>query len=274
MRLVSHSELKANGRRSLANGFFMALIACLIVAAVSYGFNYAVNTIFLKEYTDEISEITQDFLEDYDGDMDDLNEYIHDVNKITSRDDYRRASGISSLIDGVFNILVVSVLSVGMLRFFLLLRYNRKNPGTVFGHFTGGHYFNTVKTNFFQGLYIFLWALLLVIPGIVKAYSYFMVSYIIAENPEISTKRAFEISKDTMYGSRADLFTLQLSFIGWFLLSCLTFGLGFIWLVPYFRATMAEYYVYMKAKAFERRITDISELPDVEFSGAGTGYED
>lgn len=95
---------------------------------------------------------------------------------------------------------------------------------------------------FLVGLYTFLWALLFIIPGIVKSYSYAMTPYIMAEHPELTAREAITRSRELMNGHKAELFMLDLSFIGWGLLSILTLGIGMLWLDPYNSAARAAFY--------------------------------
>ena len=99
-----------------------------------------------------------------------------------------------------------------------------------------------IITNFFTAM----WSLLLVIPGIIKTYSYSMAFYILADNPELTAREALSKSKEMMNGHKLDLFVLQLSFIGWSLLTGLTFGLAGIYTIPYISATMANFYNSIK----------------------------
>ena len=102
---------------------------------------------------------------------------------------------------------------------------------------------------FLEGLYIFLWSLLFIIPGIIKTYEYLMVPYILAENPELSTKEVFARSKQMMTGDKWNAFVLQLSFLGWILLSVFTCGILLIFYVgPYSELTYAELYAVLKQK--------------------------
>ena len=105
------------------------------------------------------------------------------------------------------------------------------------------NYKSMVKTMFFRDLYVFLWTLLLVIPGIVKAYQYMMIPYLLAENPEMTKEQAFAESKRMMSGQKWRAFVLDLSFIGWEILSLLTFGLvGIFYVNPYRDSTHAALY--------------------------------
>lgn len=98
-----------------------------------------------------------------------------------------------------------------------------------------------------NNIYCFLWSLLLIIPGIVKWFSYALMPYILADNPEMSGEQAICRSMAMMQGNKFRLFLLWLSFIGWAILAILTCGIGFLWLSPYVSATMAAFYEDVKA---------------------------
>lgn len=99
---------------------------------------------------------------------------------------------------------------------------------------------------FLANLFTSLWSLLFVVPGIIKACSYSQALYIIAEDPEIGALEAINRSKAMMDGHKMEYFVLGLSFIGWNLLACLTFGILYIWLIPYMQTTMANFYNSIK----------------------------
>ena len=115
-------------------------------------------------------------------------------------------------------------LLVGCSRFFLENSDRKARFGLVGTVFQSGNYLNVVLTMFLRKLFTVLWSLLLLIPGLVKSYSYSMIPYILAENPSISRRRAFEISRKMMDGQKLNAFFLDLSFIGWIILSTLTCG--------------------------------------------------
>ena len=98
-----------------------------------------------------------------------------------------------------------------------------------------------IAASFLQTLYVLLWTLLLIIPGIVAGYSYAMTPYILAENPDLTASEAISRSKEMMEGNRMDLFVLELTFIGWELLCILTLGIGNLWLGPYKAAAKAAF---------------------------------
>ncbi|RQD68094.1 MAG: DUF975 family protein [Tindallia sp. MSAO_Bac2] len=112
--------------------------------------------------------------------------------------------------------------------------------------FKSQHYLNIVKTMFLRGFYNFLWFLLLIIPGIVKHYAYKMVPYILIEEPDMDADQAIQKSIDMTNGQKMDLFFLDLSFIGWYFLGGLLFGLGIFFVNPYYEATYAQLYRKMK----------------------------
>lgn len=106
----------------------------------------------------------------------------------------------------------------------------------------------SVGTYLLMVLFIFLWSLLLIIPGIIAAISYSLVFYVLADNPYLGPKEALEKSKKMMYGYKWKFFRLQLRFFGLSLLCLLTLGIGFIWLIPYMQITLAKFYDDLKEK--------------------------
>lgn len=143
-------------------------------------------------------------------------------------------------------ILILNPLEVGINRFFLRNLRDKAQVKEVCFSFDNG-YLNAVKTIFFRDLYTFLWSLLLVIPGIIKAYEYQMIPYILAENPDMDSKAAFALSKEMMMGNKWKAFVLDLSFLGWYILNGITLGiLGIFYLNPYKAQTNAALYQAIK----------------------------
>ena len=151
---------------------------------------------------------------------------------------------IVAILVGVF---VISPLEVGTSRFFLM-SLNEDTPiRDVLYAFDNG-YMNAVKILFMRNLKTFLWSLLLIIPGIVKAYEYRMIPYLLAENPELTSEEAFRLSRELMDGQKWNAFVLDWSFIGWHILSACTFGLVAIFYVnPYEGLTDAALYDTLSA---------------------------
>lgn len=156
------------------------------------------------------------------------------------------------LIVLVAKVFVGNLLKMGGYRFFILNQTAQPGIGTLLDDFRSGHYVNIVLTMFLRDLFTALWSLLLVVPGIVKHYEYLMVPYIIAENPAMDYKEAFQISKQMMDGEKMEAFIMDLSFLGWYLLSAVTCGLLAIFYVnPYVQASFAEMYTFNKQKAYQ-----------------------
>ncbi len=107
-------------------------------------------------------------------------------------------------------------------------------------------YLRNVLTMFLMYLFTALWAILLVIPGVVKAFAYSMTPFIIKDNPELSPVQAIRLSVKMMKGHKFDLFWLFLSFIGWFFLCVLTLGVGFLWFMTYVQTALAAFYQDVK----------------------------
>ena len=111
-----------------------------------------------------------------------------------------------------------------------------------------GNWAHNVGGMLLMTIYIIGWTLLLIIPGIIKSFSYAMTPFILADKPELSADEAIVLSMKMMDGHKLDLFILYLSFIGWGLLCILTVGIGFFWLIPYQNTTTAAFYEDVKAE--------------------------
>ena len=112
---------------------------------------------------------------------------------------------------------------------------------------------NALLLEILISVFTFLWSLLLIVPGIIKGLSYSMAPYILAEKEYyISSSDAIKESMEMMEGHKMDLFVLSLSFIGWFLLCGITCGIASIYVIPYYRATMVNFYNSIKEKPQEQ----------------------
>lgn len=165
----------------------------------------------------------------------------------------------------VAGIIVTPVIMVGLMNLYLRL-YRGENVefGDMFdgfknyGHVLGGYWY--------MQLFVFLWSLLLYIPGIVKTYAYSMAPYILMDQPEIPATEALEKSKQMTYGHKWEIFVMQLSFIGWGILSSLTFGiLSIFFTAPYMMLTMAGYYVVLRNQ-------QVSPMGGVQLENQGNPY--
>ena len=166
--------------------------------------------------------------------------------------------GIVLLIIGLafilIDIFILAPFEVGGARFFIENSMEKAGLGYMLSGFQNGAYGKTVWTLFLMKLYTFLWSLLLIIPGIVKSYEYRMVPYLLADCPDLSTEDAFRISREMMDGEKMNAFILDLSFIGWKILSSITCGLvGLFYANPYEYATDAELFLILKQNYFSGR---------------------
>lgn len=146
------------------------------------------------------------------------------------------------------SIFLLNPLESGCQRFFIVnhVETGRTKLGEIFHGFSS-QYLNVVKTMFLRDLYLFLWTLLFVIPGIVKSYSYRLVPYILAEEPGMNSKEAFRLSRAMMDGNKWHAFLLDLSFIGWNILNVFTLGiLGIFYVSPYRATANAEMYIALR----------------------------
>jgi uncharacterized membrane protein len=116
-----------------------------------------------------------------------------------------------------------------------------------------GNYWRHVWGYLLRAIYTFLWSLLLIVPGIIKALSYAMTFYILEDYPELSVNKSIELSMAMMKGRKYDLFYLYLSLIGWFLLSILTLGIGLLWFIPYAQSCQHAFYQDVKHDYLMRR---------------------
>lgn len=132
----------------------------------------------------------------------------------------------------------------------LMLSISRKETADVEQLFSGFKKFGISLTAYLLVyLFIFLWALLLIIPGIIAAYSYAMTFYILADDDSISAIDAIKKSKKIMNGYKWKFFCLSCRFIGWGLLCGLTLGIGLLWLIPYIKVSCAQFYDDIKELA-------------------------
>jgi len=146
--------------------------------------------------------------------------------------------------------LITPVLSVGLCSVYLKLTKGVKPEiSELFAHLKKFWY--AFKVSFLTGLFVSLWSLLFLIPGIVKAMAYSMAMYIVADQPEMSAREALKKSENIMQGHKMEFFVLQLSFIGWHLLGAVTFGLAYIYVLPYMSATVANFYNKIKPADLE-----------------------
>ena len=154
---------------------------------------------------------------------------------------------ISAIIGALFSIFVTDALTVGTCNYFIKNTDSKPSFRDIFSGFKV-KYGRNIVTLLLVGIKSVLWTLLFIVPGIIKSYEYSIIPYILADDPEISSKDAFKKAKQMMKGNKWRLFKLEFSFIGWFVLCVLTLGIGILFLIPYLNAANAEFYVELKNK--------------------------
>jgi len=157
-------------------------------------------------------------------------------------------TSIFAIIGGIAGILLIPF-NTGIAGYFLN-HVRGFNPEWKSPYVEGKeHYSKYLEVGFVTGIIIFLWGLLFIIPGIIKAYSYSMVEYIIHDNPNLSNEDARRISDLMTKGHKGELFVKDMSFIAWFLLVGCTCGLAGAYVLPYVRTVGAMYYEGLKDNA-------------------------
>jgi uncharacterized membrane protein len=158
---------------------------------------------------------------------------------------------VSSYVLGVLSLIIYGPLTMGFCGYFL---YRSRKENYSFGNLFDG--FNSFGKTFLLGLlnslFIFLWALLLIVPGIAKACSYAMSFFIMKDNPSMNALNAITESKRMMQGHRWQFFCLYFSFFGWALLCILSLGIGFLWLIPYMQLAFANFYIDVRQRGNNR----------------------
>ncbi len=240
-----HQRIKSNARLFYKNNMGSSILSILIFFGVSFGASMALYIVFL------ISGliVAIPYLAAAGGEI-----------------------GESSLIAGslvscvfLLGCAAVSIallpMAIGLFGWYRKSIYAKTSLAEIFAPYRHGRFWGSVGTVALTQLYTFLWSLLFVIPGIIKSYSYSQTFFIKGENPNIPASRAIELSKIMMDGHKGDLFYLHLSFIGWLLLSSLTYNiLGIVYVYPYFYAALTFAYEEIKADAIARGVIDQSEF--------------
>jgi len=149
-------------------------------------------------------------------------------------------------VGGGLSLMLAGPLLLGFSQYFLDFKRG-KNPKLedVFSGFK--HLGSSISLYFIMWIFIVLWSLLLIIPGIIAGFRYSMSFYVLYDNPAIGAMNALNKSKELMKGNKMQLFLLSLSFLGWGLCCVFTFGIGFLWLTPYMALSMVNFYEEMIA---------------------------
>ncbi len=265
----TRKSVKQRGKKAFTLNYWkcvlVALILSIILGATCNSWGGAFPSI-TNSFSNSNIEETSDDPADLDMDPADITDdepgFVFDIDFDDDMTDQERTGIISAIIVvlvlGFIVWIVATAISLAI-KYLLLepfeygcrkfFRKNLDEPAKLSNivYVFDSHYKNVVKTAFMTDLFIWLWSLLFVIPGIIKTYEYRLVPYIVSENPSISYKDALAESKKLMMGNKWKTFVLDLSFIGWELLGGLTWGiLDILYVGPYKASTDAALYEAIK----------------------------
>lgn len=247
VHMWSRGELKGKAKNMLKGSYWKALLVSFVIAFASGGSSNGNNSHLATQ--------------DYSG--------IRNFN-FYNRGDVNTLPMIAVTVVGIIlmaGIFVLGIrvfigyhLEVGGRRYFIQASQDDVDIAYLGHGLKKERYLDIIKAMIWKDIINFLWYLALIIPGIVKSYAYSMVPYILADNPNIGYRRALELSKQMTDGEKWEMWILDLSFIGWYLLGSLALGIGVFFVLPYDNATHGELYLVLRHKAIENGICDYREL--------------
>lgn len=256
----NRKELKKEAKVALKKQYWkLVLVSLLIILAVNGGGSVgsaASEINFNDDYEDDY-----DYEEDFEDEEYVSTAFSQNVFRAQTSTACMVSVGVAALLT-VFVLLIIFVLiavSLAFMAFVIspleigarrctILAYDEEFSLKELGYGFEHSYMSNVKTLFWRNMYVFFWTLLLFVPGIIKGYEYKMIPFILAENPDLTKKEAFQLSKEMMYGNKWKAFVLDLSFLGWHLLSLLTLGvLAAFYVNPYQHLTDAGLYRSLRA---------------------------
>lgn len=255
----TRSEMKDRAKASLKGVFWMSVLVVVIYTLLTGG---------------ESSNITFKFGQDASSSLDLGNSGL---DKIDAYNYYQWFvsyplkmflvvfSALAIMVSILWILLVTGPLEMGLSKYFLVNSTNQKDNtlANLFYAFKGRFYANVVIVFFMRNLFILLWSLLLIIPGIIKGYAYSFTPWIMAENPELTYKEALAISTKMTNGEKWNLFVLDLSFIGWRILTLFTLGFASPLVDAYRMATITEVYLEFTKNEMEPEVQEPFPPTDV-----------
>jgi len=167
---------------------------------------------------------------------------------------------IGVLLFIAFRIFLGFGLEVGSRKYFIRASEGNSNLNHIKFAFKSGHIGNVIVSMLYRSILLLLWFLCLIIPGIIKSYAYRFVPYLLADNPGISPSRAIELSKKMTDGQKMDMFVLDLSFIGWYILGGLALGIGILFVNPYRDTTYSELYLVLRDNLIKSGVCSADDL--------------
>ena len=246
----TRKELKEKGKKAFMLNYWKTVLVSLILVVLIGGAAGSVAGVGRRGNDNKKEPAIESTIEQSDSVTDAAEEFSDKVSNFDIPEEAAVVLGIFVFLIGIIaagislavNAFILNPIEVGCQRFFTRNLNQKANIGEIIYAFDH-NYLNNVKTTFLRDLYTILWTLLLIVPGIIKAYEYRMIPYILADHPEMTTKEVFAKSKELMKGQKWRAFVLDLSFIGWEILSLLTARiLGILYVTPYRCMTNAALY--------------------------------
>ena len=235
--MKSNYDLRKEAREALKGKWSKAVLLTLI---------YLIIVGLASGYGMYNSLAMQDYIKDSAHTLTGMAGALQDPNFQAISHRANASSGLGSLVQ-IF-ILLPLLLGISNAFLKLLVAGDDKLVENAFHIGFKDGYWHKLGGMLWMGILTFFWTLLLIVPGIIKAFSYSMTPYILAENPDLDIQGAIHRSRCMMAHHKLDLFILYLTFIGWFFLCLLTCGIGFLWLSPYVRTAQAGFYEEVKAE--------------------------
>lgn len=232
--MFNRKQYKDFAKKQLKNRWTVPVLTTLIITLISLIF----------DIPDTIRMFSSDTfwkLINYEG---------SDINEIYNLYSMATASGTST-ITSIIQIIVAAILEVAAINVYI--KMSRSPEPVSLKTFIEGmnNWARALLASLWQALWIFIWTLVFIIPGIIKAYAYSQMFFIVAEYKNVSVTKAMRISMIITHGHKWDLFVMELSFIGWALLATLTLGIGYFWLIPYMQMTRVNAFHAMLKEALE-----------------------
>lgn len=228
---MAAKELRAQAREKLKGNWGSAVLTSL-VATVLGGAAITQTSSVSSNISDEDIQKYQESLKSFEIDLSTVPNWVW------------------AIVGAVTAVLMIWGIAAAILGGVTRMGYCRYNMNLLDGKAQFSDIFSYYSTDFLKGfitrilvsLFITLWTLLFIIPGLIHAYAYSMTFYILADNPDMDAMAAIKKSKEMMKGHKWELFCLQFSFIGWMILSAFTAGIGALFLNPYMEAATAAFY--------------------------------
>jgi uncharacterized membrane protein len=230
---LSSSTLKERAKSKLKNDYWLAFAVTLLssfVLSIGSGFASAISSV-----TNIINQISNDLY------------HSNGFYNITLSS--LQFPGISTIL----GIVAGGVIMIGSATFFLKLADGKKGDFMDLFKAFKDRFGNAILMYILINVFTILWSLLFIVPGIIASLSYSMTPYILSEHPEMDATDAIKLSKQMMKGNKGKLFWLYFSFIGWFILCILTFGVGLLFLEPYVNASVAEFFNEVSGKNYQKQ---------------------